>query len=149
MMADPMDAFAHLSVGSTENAISSNGIGGQSATKQPVDSVTKTNAEVQYEANQIVCYKSNDKRSKARIIKKHLDDELEPFYTIMLPFGKEKQTDNAHLEPLEPAFERIEEKLLSFSEAQLKQVENFLSSNMFLATNSGSSTSSALPSAAM
>lgn len=105
----------------------------------------KTNAKVNYEAKQVVCYKSNGKRSKAQILKKHLDDELEPFYTIMLPFGKEKQTDGAHLDPLEPAFERIEEKLLSFSAAQLQQVENFLSGNMTPST----SASSALPSAAM
>jgi hypothetical protein len=95
------------------------------------DSANKMkDAVMHYEAQQIVCYKSNGKRSKAQVVKKHLDDELEPFYTIVLPWGKEKQTDSAHLETLDPAFERIEEKLLSMSAAELQQVESFLSSGL-------------------
>merc|ERR1712078_177341 len=82
------------------------------------------NENSHYEADQIVCYKSNGKRCKAKIVKKHLDDELEPFYTITLQFGKEKQTDDAHLEPLDASFQNIEEKLLTFSAAQLQLVEN-------------------------
>jgi hypothetical protein len=161
--ADPMAAFAHLSVdGGSDNAninsnISSNTTENVSApslftnpsASKPDDTANNNNAVV-YEAKQIVCYKSNGKRYKAQILKKHLDDVLQPFYTIMLPFGKEKQTDNAHLDPLEPSFEKIEEQLLSFSAEQLQQVQHFLSNNMASSTKSpGSSALSALPGATM
>jgi hypothetical protein len=153
MMPPKPDAFASLSIGGGGSGSGSSAVGGMgrpilSMTQQPAASKADentannktSNAEVNYEEKQVVCYKSNGKRFKAQIVKKHLDDELDPFYTIVLPFGKEKQTDSAHLEPLEAAFERIEEKLLSFSAAQLQQVENFLSN---LSTNN-----SALPSIA-
>ena len=110
----------------------------QPAPTTAVTANTTNDAVVQYVANQIVCYKSNGKRTKAQVLKKHLDDQLDPFYTIVLHFGKEKQTDAAHLEPLGPAYEKIESTLLSLSASQLQQVENFLSSNMAIETHSSS-----------
>lgn len=52
--------------------------------------------------NQVVYYTSNEGvREKARITSIHLDDELVPFYDILLDeSGKEKQTDDAHLSSL-------------------------------------------------
>lgn len=35
-----------------------------------------------------------------QVVGAHLDDELQPYYTIQLPDGREKQTDDAHLAPL-------------------------------------------------
>jgi hypothetical protein len=47
---------------------------------------------------QLVCYRRIDGTEKAKILKVHLDDDLEPFYTIrLLKSGREKQTDLAHL----------------------------------------------------
>ena len=159
---DPMDAFANLSVGGNSNTYGSSnaaeGISGSSfSMNQPAPipnaplAAEKTEEKnVQYEAKQIVCYKSNGKRSKAQILKKHLDDELEPFYTIMLPYGKEKQTDNGHLEELPASFEEIEAQLLSFSEAQLQEVKKFLSGNPAFATSlKGNTSQSPAPSLSM
>merc|ERR1719223_69509 len=53
----------------------------------------------------------------------------------MLPFGKEKQTDNDHLAPLDPAFEKIESILFSLSAQQLEQVNTFLLKNVTNLTN--------------
>ena len=44
-----------------------------------------------------VYYKRNDNVESAKILEVHLDDFLEPYYTIKLEDGREKQTDNAHL----------------------------------------------------
>uniref|UniRef100_A0A7S4AUA6 Arf-GAP domain-containing protein n=1 Tax=Pseudo-nitzschia australis TaxID=44445 RepID=A0A7S4AUA6_9STRA len=138
---DPMDAFAHLSVAGDNSNGSNNSqpmTMNHPAVKSDVSQIKSNDSStVQYEAMQIVCYKSNGKRSKAKILKKHVDDDLQPYYSIMLPFGKEKQTDNAHLEPLDPAFEKLESMLLSLSTAQLKQVDYFLSNNMTTDTSSG------------
>ena len=45
-----------------------------------------------------VYYKSNGAIvSSAHIVDVHLDDLLEPYYSIRLEDGREKQTDNAHI----------------------------------------------------
>ena len=88
--ADPMDAFAHLSLEPTDLA--------SEQVSEPVSSVAATEVSSdkpsgpKYKEKQIVAYKSNGKFSKAEIEKVHLDDALEPFYTIKMEFGKEKQT---------------------------------------------------------
>jgi hypothetical protein len=93
---------------------------------------------------EMVCYKSNGTRQKAQIVKRHLDDELQPFYTIAV-LGKEKQTDVHHLEPLDPSYEKIESTLISLSATQLKQVEAFLGS--IVDNTNSSSNAPAIPSA--
>ena len=55
-----------------------------------------------FQKNQIVFYKKNGKKSKAKIRSVHFDDELVPYYTIELD-GREKQTDSAHLEACSPS----------------------------------------------
>jgi len=51
-----------------------------------------------YKAGMRVYYKGqNDNKSHAQILNVHLDDGLEPYYTIQLEDGREKQTDNAHI----------------------------------------------------
>jgi len=143
---DPMDAFAHLSVDNDSKKNYNNNVTGrmegstmpsnQYRTDQtPIENKTDNNA-VQYKENEIVCYKSNGNREKAQIVKKHLDDQLQPFYTVRI-MGKEKQTDSNHLEPLDPVFGKIEPMLLSFSATQLKQVKIFLD-GMDVNTNSTS-----------
>ena len=145
---DPMDAFAHLSVGN--NGINNNnvarGMGGSAlpASNQPGTGAVPTKSTVvdsvvlEYKEMEMVCYKSNGTRQKAQIVKRHLDDELQPFYTIGL-LGREKQTDVHHLEPLDPSYEKIESTLISLSATQLKQVEAFLGS-LVNDTNSSSNT---------
>ena len=128
---DPMDAFAHLSVGGETNppAPSMNA-------PPPVAAATASGGEgkgtdensQKYTAEQIVCYKSNGNRQKAKIVKVHLDDDLQPFYTINLKFGKEKQTDNGHLEPLDSdLYEKVESVLLSLKSSQLQDVYDYIS----------------------
>jgi hypothetical protein len=82
-----------------------------------------------YEKGQVLQYKdSSDNISSAEIIKVHFDDELEPFYTIKLPCGKEKQTDDAHLivPEVSPIQKEIEKMLPSFSSEQLQQIHEFM-----------------------
>jgi hypothetical protein len=125
---DPMEAFAHLSVNDTGNQNNANSAP-CTGTSTPVPHASNNPDAAnkpKYEASQVVCYKSNGDRTKARVVKVHLDDELQPYYTIQLPFGKEKQTDDGHLQALDPAFERIESKLLAFTPTQLQQVETYL-----------------------
>ena len=55
-----------------------------------------------FQKNQIVFYKKNGKKSKAKIRSVHFDDELVPYYSIELD-GREKQTDSAHLEACSPS----------------------------------------------
>jgi hypothetical protein len=51
-----------------------------------------------YKAGMDVYYKSNGVIvSSAHILDVHLDDLLEPYYSIRLEDGREKQTDNAHI----------------------------------------------------
>jgi hypothetical protein len=52
-----------------------------------------------YVKNQIVWYKYKGTKTKAKILKIHTDDALQPFYSIFWN-DREKQTDDAHLEEL-------------------------------------------------
>eukprot|EP00980_Cylindrotheca_fusiformis_P001293 scaffold333_cov133-Cylindrotheca_fusiformis.AAC.19 len=63
----------------------------------PVDSSKHPNSK--YAEGQIVWYKYRGTKSKAKILKVHFDDDLEPFYDIQWN-DREKQTDDAHLEEL-------------------------------------------------
>ena len=138
---DPMDAFSHLSVdpspasngvtpapGSTDGSLASAPTSANKQAEQP-----------KYKKGDAVCYTSNDKSCKASIVKVHLDDALEPFYTIQLESGKEKQTDDAHLSPLDPLYEKITGSLFSLSSVQLQKVDELIAQLI------GSSSSSAQP----
>jgi len=52
-----------------------------------------------YKVGMLVYYKNARSSTvvEARVLSKHLDDKLEPYYTIQLEDGREKQTDDAHL----------------------------------------------------
>jgi hypothetical protein len=98
---DAFDAFSNISI------VSNNDKKVQLPSPTPptnIDSNT-TNAHVnpnehkKYQVGQNVTYVSSDGiMSSAIITKVHLDDALVPFYDIKMPDGKEKQTDNAHLQ---------------------------------------------------
>ena len=91
---DPMDAFAHLSMEPSLPLDASEPMkepASEPVVPTSVPEVKKPSGR-KYKEKQVVVYKSNGKFSKAEIEKVHLDDELEPFYTIKLEFGKEKQT---------------------------------------------------------
>lgn len=47
-----------------------------------------------------VLYKSSGTTTEARILDVHMDDSLEPYYTIQCNDGREKQTDNGHILPV-------------------------------------------------
>ena len=53
-----------------------------------------------YKKGEKVTYTSFGKSCEALILGAHLDDELMHDYTIELPDGRQKQTDDAHLSPL-------------------------------------------------
>ena len=126
--SDPMDAFSHLSVGpstASDGAAPTPGSTDASVSSAPPSSKKEAEAP-KYKKGEAVCYTSNNKSCKASIVKVHLDDELEPFYTIHLESGKEKQTDDAHLSPLDPLYEKIAVSLLSLSSGQLQQVDELV-----------------------
>jgi len=50
-----------------------------------------------YEAGMAVYYKGPNGIMEAQILESHLDDLLDPYYTVRLEDGREKQTDNAHI----------------------------------------------------
>ena len=60
-------------------------------------SVTNVLKMTKFQSGQKVYYKSSSYSGPVEILKVHFDDALEPFYTIALTDGKEKQTDDAHL----------------------------------------------------
>lgn len=78
-----------------------------------------------YKTGQKVYYKSSSYVGMAEIVKIHLDDELEPFYTIAID-GKEKQTDDAHLAERCPLHIEIDSVLSDMSDDQLKQTLEFV-----------------------
>ena len=68
--------------------------------EKKVSNTKKTSA--MFKKGQDVMYKNNAGQViKVTIAAAHHDDHLEPFYTIMLPEGTEKQTDEAHLQSIE------------------------------------------------
>jgi len=123
---DAMEAFAHLSVGKDQPA-SAPAPAMAPHTQANDDNNAATTQTAKFSEDQIVCYTSNGDRSKAKIAKVHLDHALEPFYTIKLEFGKEKQTDGAHLQALDPLFEKLESAMLGLTGDQLAKVEEFVS----------------------
>jgi hypothetical protein len=78
-----------------------------------------------YATGQKVYYKSSSYVGEAKILKVHLDDQLQPFYTISVD-GKEKQTDDSHISVKGPLYEAIESSLAFFSDVQLKQVLQYV-----------------------
>ncbi|KAL7482525.1 hypothetical protein ACHAW6_008200 [Cyclotella cf. meneghiniana] len=62
-----------------------------------------------YKAEMEVYYRGPQGITTALILSTHLDDLLEPYYTIRLPDGREKQTDNAHISLEEPVIEEDDE----------------------------------------
>jgi chromodomain-helicase-DNA-binding protein 7 len=112
------DAFSSLSVAPKKEEVSQP----EAPPNHPVS---------KFKAGQTVVYKKSDSSLDiANIVKVHFDDALEPFYTIKLTSGKEKQTDDAHLTVPEPSplHEEISNMLLLFSSDQLEQVKQFVAS---------------------
>jgi hypothetical protein len=73
-----------------------------------------------------VFYKSASYSGDAQVVKVHLDDDLMPYYTILVD-GKEKQTDDAHLSVSKsPAREEAEKLISTLSESQLERAVAFL-----------------------
>jgi hypothetical protein len=108
-------------------------------------SVYMENHPSKFTAGQTVYYKSSTYVGKAKIMKVHLDDDLEPFYTILVD-GKEKQTDNGHLSERSPLEEKVQELIGSLTEDQLLQVHQFII--RFPLTVTSSETDSVVPPAA-
>jgi hypothetical protein len=72
---------------------------GESHTKREYKEKT---AQSRFQSGQEALYTDPKKNiSAVTIIKVHFDDDLEPYYDILLPNGTEKQTDDAHLAELE------------------------------------------------
>ncbi|GKY92794.1 hypothetical protein MPSEU_000249100 [Mayamaea pseudoterrestris] len=86
-----------------------------SVTHKPVAGASK------YKSGQRVYYTSSSFVGMVTIVKVHVDDELEPFYTIAVD-GKERQTDNEHLAEKSPTQIEIEAILLELTDKQLEDV---------------------------
>jgi hypothetical protein len=97
-----------------------------------------------YKTGQKVYYKSASYAGEAQVVKVHLDDDLVPYYTILVD-GKEKQTDDAHLSAAvrknAGKREEIDKIVSSMSESQLDQVLAFVRQ-----LQGGSAASPSLPS---
>ena len=52
-----------------------------------------------YEAGMVVDYANFGSTQTCTVLSAHLDDMMEPYYTVRLMDGREKQTDNAHILP--------------------------------------------------
>jgi len=130
---------------------------GQSMQQPTVGGQTKQTGSKFKEGQTALYSNSQHNRISVTIMKVHYDDDLEPYYTISLPDGKEKQTDDAHLalsddspsKPVEaqgqemqpsshasissmpkdmsPEIEQIVALLRTFSPEQLQQAYKFLS----------------------
>ncbi len=50
-----------------------------------------------YEARMDVCYRNDNEIQECKILSVHYDNLLEPYYTVRLLDGKEKQTENTHI----------------------------------------------------
>jgi hypothetical protein len=50
-----------------------------------------------YEACMDVCYRNDNEIQECKILSVHYDNLLEPYYTVRLLDGKEKQTENTHI----------------------------------------------------
>ena len=70
---------------------------------------SNTNDAPSYKEGQQVLYTSSQGSTSAIIKKIHLDDEMQPFYTIEVD-GREKQTDDAHLSLIAEALEKETDK---------------------------------------
>eukprot|EP00956_Cyclotella_meneghiniana_P012933 scaffold18488_cov59-Cyclotella_meneghiniana.AAC.8 len=75
-----------------------------------------------YKADMDIYYRSPNGIITVHIVKTHFEDMLEPFYTIRLEDGREKQTDNAHLS-LEKQDEDIEGALVVKAEENAEDDE--------------------------
>ena len=95
-----------------------------SSTKDLPSPTSTIKSASKYRAGQKVYYRSASQIGPATIVKVHLDDELEPFYTIAID-GKEKQTDDAHLSKENPAIAEISEILLALDPALTEKVKSF------------------------
>lgn len=76
-----------------------------------------------YAAQTKLYYKNAQGIQMATVLESHLDDLLDPYYTILLEDGREKQTDNAHLMMTLPDGEGVEEKTEEQNEEIKDEVE--------------------------
>jgi hypothetical protein len=106
------DAFANMSVA------------------PPVEEAPAPAAKIdasKYHTGETVIYTSSGGETiVCTILKVHLDHELDPFYTITLPDGREKQTDDAHLTSPNTVSSQISKMLSGLSPMQLKEVLEFI-----------------------
>ncbi len=50
-----------------------------------------------YKAGMDVCYRNDNEIKECKILTVHLNDLLEPYYTVRFLDGQEKQTENTHI----------------------------------------------------
>ena len=132
---DAFDAFSNLSIISNNTPQPENGM-------QESGDITNTKPASMYKVGQKLIYKdSQGNASAVEVIKVHLDDDLVPFYDIRMLDGREKQTDNAHLQEASidntTVVNDISEKLASVTNLingmnyeHLEKVEQFIKSMM-------------------
>jgi len=98
--SNAFDAFASLALDSGPSNTDSNASVPEEAEKSinGMPALKETTFQ-KFQEGQSVTYRSQGNITTAKILRVHLDDQLEPYYDIQLPNGNEKQTDNSHLTP--------------------------------------------------
>jgi Putative GTPase activating protein for Arf len=109
------DAFANLSIAPFNQV-------------PPSQSVSVNKGVSRFTAGSTAIYVSNGSKSLVKVLNAHLDDKLDPFYTIQLSDGREKQTDADHLLVFTETDEsqRISELLLDLNTSQQIMVVEFI-----------------------
>lgn len=104
-------------------------LSGESDTNAPPaqSAVLKEKGTARYQSGQKAYYRNTSYMGEAEIIKVHFDDDLQPFYTIIVD-GKEKQTDDSHLTPMsnDLLLYEINEALKGLSMEQLQKVQSLI-----------------------
>ena len=112
------NAFSNMSLATLPSTLAVEKV----TTTAPKQEVSK------YRTGETVIYRiSSGEMTVCTILKVHFDHELDPFYTITLPDGREKQTDDGHLSPVDCSISsQICNMLSAFSQEQLEEILIFM-----------------------
>lgn len=112
------DAFSNMSLATLPGTLAVE----KATISAPKQEVSK------YRTGETVIYRiSSGEMTVCTILKVHFDHELDPFYTITLPDGREKQTDDGHLSHVDCSISsQISNMLPVFSQDQLKEILIFM-----------------------
>jgi len=113
------DAFSGLGLAPSDTMGTQNDIH-KEITDEIIPNVELKKIESKYHVGQKIVYRdSRNNMSTVEIMNIHHDDTLVPFYTIKMPDGREKQTDDKHLS----TSENVSEGLSNVDSVHMPQVQ--------------------------